>query len=198
MALHPLEQQFLRGIEMAQDPLNAHAYGIDAVRVTTIYSPWMLRLCLTCRHTFREHDTVRPDPEQPERMRHFDAQGGYFCTRTSCSIGAASAPNSPESTATREAFLRGLQAYWQPTGGVSTILVTASSPLVGRKCPICRHTVRLGDAVVLCPCGHDCGGVFHQDLLRHLSCWDGWNRVKIPTHCAFTGAALKHRWEEKG
>jgi hypothetical protein len=99
MALHPLEQQFLRGIEMAQDPLNAHAYGIDAVRVTTIYSPWMLRLCLTCRHTFREHDTVRPDPEHPERMRHFDAQGGYFCTRTSCSIGAASAPNSPERTA---------------------------------------------------------------------------------------------------
>lgn len=196
MTHEELTQQLERGIAMARDPRNAQASGPDAVLVTTIYSPWLLKVCQICRHTFREQDTVRPDPDRPGRMRHFDVPTSRFCTHGGCASAAEPAAESAAHEAIRTAFLRGLQLHWTPAGGMSTELVGARSPLVGRKCPICRHTVRPGDTVVRCPCGRDCGGVFHQDPLQHMTCWDTWNRGQTPSHCAFTGAAFLRPLEE--
>jgi len=196
MSHDDLAQQVLHGIEMARDPRNAHVRGPNDLRVTTVYSPWLLQICRVCHHTFREHDGVRPDPNASQRMVHCDEQTLQICARPA--RGAISAPTlaAVPSEAIREAFLRGLQAHWQPAGGVSTVLVLPRSALIGRRCPICRHTVRPGDTVVLCPCGRNCGGVFHQDPLQHLTCWDNWNRGKTPTHCAFTGASFLRPLEE--
>lgn len=183
-----LAQQVAHGLAMARDPRNAHVRHPDGVRVTTVYSPWLLQICRLCHHTFREHDRVRPDPKNPQRMVHWNEQTLQICSRAGCSTttGLTSVPDA----VLRDTFLRGLQTHWQPAGGVGTLTVPARSELIGRKCPICRHTVRLGDTVVGCPCGRSCGGVFHQDPLQHLTCWDTWQRGMTPTHCAFTGAAF--------
>lgn len=180
--------QVVRGLAYARDPVNARANGLDDLRVTTLYSPWLLQTCLVCRHTFREADHVRPDPNNPQRMRHADAPRGLWCLPPDRGGAIVPVPAPLPDPAIRAAFLDGLQKHWQPAGGVKTITVPPRSALIGRKCPICRHTVRIGDTVVLCPCGRDCGGVFHQDPMQHMTCWDNWNHGQIPTHCAFTGA----------
>lgn len=188
MTREELLHQLQHGIEMARDPRNAHVRGADALRVTTLYSPWLLQICLKCRHTFRENDRVRPDPMHAGRMVHDDAQTNLFCWSKAQGIAPARADVVIPNEELRSAFLRGLQAHWQPAGNVCTVIVEPRSALIGRKCPICRHTVRAGDTVVHCPCGRGCGGVFHQDPMRHLTCWDTWNCGANPTYCAFTGA----------
>jgi hypothetical protein len=184
-----LHQALARGMAMARDPRNAHARGPLDPRVTTIYSPWLLQICRVCRHTFREEDYVLPDPSRPERMLHDDARSGLRCWRKAQGLpierAAAAAPND----AVRDAFMHGLSEHWQPAGDLQAELVASRSQLIGRKCPICRHTVRRGDQVVRCPCGRGCGGVFHQDIARHLTCWHTWERGERHGYCAFTGAA---------
>ncbi len=183
-----LKRQVLHGMDMARDPRNAHACTLDDLRVTTVYSPWLLQICRVCRHTFREHDWVRPDPGKLERMLHEDESATLRCFSRSQGLPQViHAPTVPNA-AIRDAFLHGLHTHWQPAGGACAVLVHPRTALIGRKCPICRHTVRPGDTVVRCPCGRDCGGVFHQDPLHHLTCWDTWNRGVNPTYCAFTGA----------
>ncbi len=192
-----LTHHLLHGMEMARDPRNAHVCGVEDLRVTTVYSPWLLQICRVCRHTFREHDRVRPDPQKPERMLHDDESTLLLCSLRPLSISQVLLATPVPNEATRDAFLRGLQTHWQPAGGACTILVQPRTVLIGRKCPICRHTVRPGDTVVPCPCGRNCGGVFHQDPIRHLTCWDTWNRGANPTYCAFTGATFPSTLEEE-
>jgi hypothetical protein len=122
-------------------------------------------------------------------MLHEDPRYGLHCWSrvTGCP------PEEPAGAAAcshevRDAFLRGLHQHWQLAGSTAAELVVPGSPLVGRRCPVCRHTVRPGDQVVRCPCGRSCGGVFHQDIPRHLTCWDTWNRGGERGYCALTGA----------
>ena len=82
-------------------------------------------------------------------------------------------------------FFRGLEMYWRPYGERPMIRVTPASGLVGRKCPLCRFRVRAGDWVVACPCG--CGTYIHQDVFRHLTCWNEWNGVEGNDYCPNTG-----------
>lgn len=191
-----LTQAFQRGLDMARDPLNARCAAPDESRTTTMYSPWLLRLCPRCHHTFREDDLVRPHPDfpdRPDRMLHEDPRAGLLCWSR---VMGHTPPLPPEAVACsldmRAAFLHGLEQHWKPAGNRDTsrlVLVAHGSPLVGRKCPVCRHTVRPGDLVLPCPCG-TCGGVFHQDVTRHLTCWDTWVRGYVRPYCAFTGAPL--------
>lgn len=182
-----LRKQLLHGLEMARDPRNALVRDPQAPRVTTLYSPWLLQVCRVCRHSFREEDLVRPDPARPERMLHEDPRAGLCCWSH-----ASGFPPPPAAevlaTPTRDAFLQGLHTHWQPAGATRAELVPPRSELILRRCPICRHSVRPGDTVIRCPCGRGCGGVFHQDVLRHLTCWETWSRGATRFYCAFTGA----------
>jgi len=82
MTLDELERQLRHGMDMARDPRNAHVRGPDDLRVTTVYSPWLLQLCRVCRHTFREADCVRTDTRYPKRMIHDDEPSNLRCLGT--------------------------------------------------------------------------------------------------------------------
>jgi len=194
MTREELLHQLQRGLQMARDPRNAHVSDPDELRVTTVYSSWLLQICAVCRHTFREGDQVLPHPHNPDRMIHEDERSALFCASRLKGVRRAAAAIPDQEL--HAAFLRGLQTYWQPASGVQTIVVPPRSSLIRRKCPICRHTIRAGDTVVLCPCGNNCGGVFHQDPLRHLTCWDTWKRGRTLRHCAFTGAVFRALLED--
>jgi hypothetical protein len=183
-----LQQALKRGMDMARDPRNAHARGPRDVRVTTIYSPWLFQICRVCHHTFREDDIVLPNPAHPDRMLHDDPQANLRCWHKAQRLPVERAATARYDDNLRLAFMRGVSEYWQPAGAQAAERVAAGSDLIGRKCPICRHTVRIGDQVVRCPCGRACGGVFHQDIARHLTCWHSWHRGEKRGYCAFTGA----------
>ena len=82
-------------------------------------------------------------------------------------------------------FVTGLEKVWKPFGEHKIEKVPFDSPAVGRNCPWCRFRIRAGDWVVECPC--KCGTYFHQDIFRHLTCWNEWNGVEGNEHCPVTG-----------
>lgn len=82
-------------------------------------------------------------------------------------------------------FVTGVEKVWRPFGEQPVIKVKPGSALVGRICPWCRFQVRASDWVVACPCG--CGTYFHQDVFRHLTCWNEWNGVEGNDFCPTTG-----------
>lgn len=85
------------------------------------------------------------------------------------------------STTMTEQFLDGLRSEWRPFGERSATRAEKEHEAIGRKCPICRFKVRVGDWVVDCPCG--CGTYFHEDVFRHLTCWNSWNGISGENHC---------------
>lgn len=88
-------------------------------------------------------------------------------------------------------FIAGVETLWRPFGGRRSIKVLQGSPYVGLSCPWCRFMVRVGDWVVPCPCEGDCGTVFHQDVFRHLTCWNEWNGPQGRHHCPNTGSPYR-------
>jgi hypothetical protein len=92
-------------------------------------------------------------------------------------------------------FLDGLEKVDRPFGELQRIKVQPGSDLVGHKCPWCRFRIRAGDWVVACPCESNCDTFFHQDVFRHLTCWNEWNGVTGHDYCPSTGARYKKRPE---
>jgi hypothetical protein len=180
--INELQQMLDRGIAMARDPLNAASlHDPQAARVTTLYSSWLLEYCRVCHHTFREDDIVRPHFELSDVMLHEDARTGLMCWSRVQQLPVSQpllAQLEDIDENLREEFMRGLRIHWNPAKDAQAILVPSRSNLIGLKCPICRHTVRGGDWVVPCSCNR-CGGVFHQDITRHLTCWETWIRSAL-------------------
>jgi hypothetical protein len=190
------------GIDMASDPVNANLPDLY-LRVTTLHSRWFSRRCRVCHDKFREGDQVRLCPACKDAY-HDDGQYGLDCWRRQfagggkCKEGArpcdfswpgplpdeGSAAQAPPPAGLLAQFLGGLEAVWRPFGSQKTRRVELGSRLVGRACPMCRFPVRAGDWVVACPCG--CGTHFHQDVFRHLTCWNSWNGAEGHDHCATT------------
>lgn len=194
MTDHPeLRAAVLRGLEIARDPRNAHVTDPHTPRITTIYSEWYRQICLRCGHTFREGDRVLPHPHKPGRYLHEDPAAGFGCwSRLQGLPLVVTLPDDPpEVAAVRTAFLAGLHQHWRPQHAdrlLDVIVVKPGDPWVRQTCPICGHTVRVGDQVVRCPCGQPgCHGVFHQDISHHLTCWDTWGRTRNRHYCAFIG-----------
>ena len=79
--------------------------------------------------------------------------------------------------------------------GETTLEVKQGDPIVGRKCPWCRFMIRAGDRVVKCPCGK-CSAYFHNDIFRHLTCWNDWNDSKGNDYCPITGARIEKKLHE--
>ncbi|MCP4405247.1 MAG: hypothetical protein GY801_49100 [bacterium] len=86
-------------------------------------------------------------------------------------------------------FLRGLEKIWTPFGEEYVYEVSPGDPIIGHRCPWCRFGIRAGDRVVKCPCGN-CQTYFHDDIFRHLTCWNDWNGAAGHDHCPTTGARI--------
>jgi uncharacterized C2H2 Zn-finger protein len=103
--------------------------------------------------------------------------------------GPATRPTRRVARVTKQ-FLRGLEAFWTPFGEENVLEVSPDSPIVGHECPWCRFQIRAGDRVVKCPCGQ-CNTYFHDDVFRHLTCWDEWNGSQGHDYCPTTGAKIE-------
>lgn len=93
-------------------------------------------------------------------------------------------------------FVTGVERIWRPFGEQRVEKVQPGSVLAGRQCQWCRFRVRAGDWVVACPCG--CGAYFHQDVFRHLTCWNEWNGVEGNDYCPITGRSYSPEDNERG
>lgn len=207
------------GIDTSRDPANANLSEL-AARTTTIYSPWYMHLCLSCRHKIRDGDLVRLCPLCGSAY-HDDDQYRLYCWQKQFADGAACQeprkdPLSgimepgcpykwggafPDSTKPIEKlqrqrisqissqFLRGIEAVWRPYGHEPVFEVDDSSPTIGFPCQWCRSQIRAGDRVVRCPCGK-CLGHFHNDIYRHLTCWNDWNGTQGAGYCPIDGKAI--------
>lgn len=210
-----LRKEIETGIGLAADPINANLPD-DAPRLTTIHSPWYSRTCRVCKHKFREGDWVRLCPLCGEPY-HDDPQYGLYCWQEKfaggqiCTEGGLDrfsglaidrcefSPGPQERQTDRPGqeqtaspptglvtqFVGGLERIWRPFGEQPAIKVAPGDPAVGRSCPWCRFRIRAGDWVVACPCG--CGAYFHQDIFRHLTCWNEWHGVEGNDYCPITG-----------
>ena len=86
-------------------------------------------------------------------------------------------------------FLGGLATVWQPFGERTVREVKPGESIIGHKCPWCRFHIRAGDRVVKCPCGK-CETYFHDDIFRHLTCWNDWNGTQGNNYCPTSGAEI--------
>lgn len=213
-----LRAQFELGKRAAQDPANAELPELY-LRTTTIYSPWFTLTCPECQHTFREGDKVRLCPECGQAY-HDDAHYGLHCWQQHfaggrvCKRGGydffsemdqpgcaftwdGELPDAPTAQNAAQArnpavtaqFQAGLRREWTAFGNAKVIEVETGSHLVGRKCPWCKFDIRAGDRVVKCPCGK-CNTYFHDDLYRHLTCWNAWSGARGNDYCPTTSAHL--------
>lgn len=215
-----LRHAFEAGFDMSVDPTNANLPPL-ALRVTTLTSPWFMNNCPVCQNQFREGDLVRlcprcekPYHDDPQFNLHCWTKkfgAGEICTpetrdlRFSPKIEPACyytwdglLPESGEIYQTPAAslsaesvnqFVAGLRASWPTFGDKQIYKVQPGDRMVSRICPWCRLRIRAGDWVVECPCG--CGTYFHEDIFRHLTCWNEWNGVEGNMHCPNTGRSYK-------
>jgi hypothetical protein len=211
------------GLKMAADPANANLPEL-ALRITTLHSAWYMDTCRVCRNKFREGDRVRLCP-RCGRPHHDDAQfnlscwqdhygDGGICTEgridrfhgheiEACSYRwNGRLPDAPQSDETPEImpapaavnqFVAGLRDVWRPFGDKQIYKVRPGDAMVGRNCPWCRLRIRAGDWVVSCPCG--CGTYFHEDIFRHLTCWNEWNGVEGNDYCPNTARSYDEEEE---
>lgn len=146
--------------------------------VMTAASPWVSRPCPGCGHTFRVGDRVTTAPDGT--VRH---QGATGCESV---VSAA-----PDQGAAAEGFVLGLGEAIGIPPGVKLTVLAAGHPLVAgpehgrrrRKCPVCAHTFRPNEAVVICPCRPDrpeCEWAVHRDAGRGLLCWESMIEAKTP------------------
>lgn len=148
---------------------------------TTTTSSWLGLRCTRCHHTFRRGDLVLADAD-PTRVRHLDP-----------ALGCAAPPPGTADAAdadTPDDFVEGLLAAWPTITRVPVFVLGPDDPQVttpdsGRDaptCPVCGHTFRAGDTVVVCACadGLDderrswCRYTVHRAPDLGLTCWDDW------------------------
>lgn len=215
-----LRQAFEAGIKMSIDPQNANLPPLT-LRTTTPHSPWFMTNCTICQNQFREGDLVRlcPRCEKPYHddpqfnltcwMQKFSAGG--ICTVANLDVrfspqiipaceytwdgllpDKADFMRSPAASLSSESvnqFVAGLRTSWPTFDDKQIYKVQSGDPMVSRICPWCRLRIRAGDWVVECPCG--CGTYFHEDIFRHLTCWNEWNGVEGNEYCPNTGRPYK-------
>jgi hypothetical protein len=86
-------------------------------------------------------------------------------------------------------FESGLMSVWRAFGERDVLLAKPGDSFIGHNCPWCRFQIRVGDHVVKCPCGK-CETYFHDDIYRHLECWNQWNGSQGLFFCPTTGARI--------
>ncbi|MEU7908508.1 hypothetical protein [Actinoplanes sp. NPDC049118] len=156
--------------------------------MTTTDSPWFADRCRTCGHSFRTGDHVRVGPDG--RVEHLAAE-------LSCAATGGEDPGDSESAV---AFSAGALTTWRPVGGADVIVLPANDWRVRRSpggrraaCPVCGHTFRAGESVIVCPCAVQtpgrapiCGLAVHRDPAAGLVCWDHWQPTGRIDRCPVT------------
>jgi hypothetical protein len=156
--------------------------------VTTTLSRWLGLNCNTCRHTFRVGDRVRATGSD---VQHLDPALGCGADRDEPAADAGDA----------EGFARGLLEAWPAASGVPVRLTAGDWRLPrrtadarGPACPVCAHTFRPGDMVIVCPCSRPAEGpaaarcqlAVHRDPVSGLICWDDWRPDGRLVRCPIT------------
>jgi hypothetical protein len=194
----PERQQFVAGLLRRFLPVG------ELVRMrTTVYEPWYKQLCQACHHTFRVDDPVLPCPGcrtvyHANPLHDLDCFGVVARRRRCCLRCGHPFPSFTEEGRprgrgeARTSFVGGLTS----TFGVPGMPVrVADARTCGQLCAVCGHTVRLGEVLVDCPCGHGegaiCGAVLHLDLARRLHCWRDWTAGKFGGFCPLRGLERK-------
>ncbi|HEX5702650.1 MAG TPA: hypothetical protein VFX97_05490 [Pyrinomonadaceae bacterium] len=214
-----LSEEIELGVAISRDPANADLPEL-ALRTTTIYSAWYMRTCYCCKHKFRDGDVVRLCPlceraYHDDNQYRFYCWRQRFANAAVCGakrydpIAEAWEVGCPYrwsgrfpeyESATEQLqcrriahistqFLRGIEKVWMPYGQEPLFEVEDGSPIIGYWCQWCRFQIRAGDRVVKCPCGK-CNGHFHDDIYRHLTCWNDWNGSQGHDYCPVTGAGI--------
>jgi hypothetical protein len=183
-------RSFSAGIEAGLFPRPAEK--TIGVGLTTGSSHWLGDRCARCGHTFRRGDQVRVTADGSVLHLHPALDCGQLAEVQGGEAGTADdahrrGPRGPESVL---AFTASLLAAWPPTNGAPVVILSAGDWQVTRPtsgpssptCPVCGHTFRAGDAVILCPCSDReddprrsfCQLPVHRDPAAGLTCWDDW------------------------
>ena len=132
-----------------------------------------------------------PDPEDlkiakaEECTFRWDGRFPNESAENSAARDAAYKTTQPDHIMVKQ-FVAGLELEWRPFGLADPFKVNPGHDAIGHECPICGFKIRAGDWVVKCPCGK-CETYFHQDIFRHLECWNVWNDVDGKDYCPNTG-----------
>lgn len=143
---------------------------------TTLTSPWLNDHCSGCGHTFRVGDKVREDSSG--KMRH-----DSFALPCSGVRGFAEIQPSERDI---HDLITGMFETW-PQAYAKPIVLAEDHPLTrsrlnGKRanCPVCGHTLRPRDTVMVCPChaiegpkfhGIQCQIAVHHDALHGHFCF---------------------------
>lgn len=216
-----LRKEIEEGIAISRDPANAVLPDLAARTTTIYSRWYtracpeckhrfrgddQVRLCPDCDqayhddsqydlHCWQKHfanDRVcRPGRYDPIAEAHREGCHYKWSGRFPDEAGSAASEQPIQRVAqVTDQFLQGVSAVWQPYGDEQVMEVKQGSPIVGHKCPWCRFEVRAGDRVVRCPCGN-CDTYFHNDIFRHLECWNGWNGARGNDFCPTTGDKIE-------
>ncbi len=167
------------------------AVATDGRAVTNPASSWNHERCRRCGQTFRRGDavevTVRPDYV----VVHTDPW--MSCGGTS--VGEAGGHESPGRN-DAAGFAAGLLTAFPVAGGIPVLQLPAGDWRVATpdrvdppRCLYCGHTFRVGEHVVVCPCGPltpKCGAAVHRDPAAGLSCWEAWRPDSSLSVCPVT------------
>lgn len=181
---------FEQGMAAAADPINNNAIQQGGAATTTLNSSWLHQKCSICTHTFRLGDEV--EIRSQDMILHNTAM--LPCAE----MGAVEPVAHAESTA----FFRGLDEAWPSPSDVPVVRLETGHRLLApprggfqrHSCVVCRHTLRLHDHVVICPCSPDdpqCRAAVHRDPLHGLHCLEAWNpSANWQAHCPITSRRL--------
>ena len=182
---------FEQGYEAGMHPRLDCGHG-GGVAVTTTLSRWLGLTCTTCRHTFRVGDRVLLEGPQ---VRHLDPVLDCAADRD------ASTGDGDGDGRDLQDFARGLLESWPAASG-TPVRLTAGDWRIPRRdqgppgptCPVCAHTFRPGDMVIICPCHRPfeesdqprCQLAVHRDPVSGLTCWDDWRPDGRLARCPIT------------
>lgn len=194
---------FDQGYEAGMHPrLDGQRSG--GVAVTTTLSTWLGLACTTCRHTFRVGDRVLVGGSM---VRHLDPALKCGATQDGATRDSEAQDDATQDDATQddgndvEDFARGLLEAWPAASGVPVRLraddwrvAWRGSRSTATTCPVCAHTFRPGDTVIICPCARSsdspdtlrCQLAIHRDPVIGLTCWDDWRPDGQLVRCPIT------------
>lgn len=135
------------------------------------------KVCPRCGHSFRIGELVMIGGLENDTLTAEHADG--------CPSAAVRA--TPREREVQHTFTAVLKALFPSEAGGSPSRLNAKCLGLGlayhphrRRCMLCAHTLRIGERVVLCPCGRDpvaCGNSLHDDPARGLDCLTTWRSM---------------------
>lgn len=223
-----LRENFTAGLAAARDPANAGLPNLALQTTTIYSPWFTrpcpeckdkfreddrVRLCPLCKKAYHDDKQFGLDCW----LKHFDH--GQICTpprrdpitetetvgcqyRWDHNLPDEKQNNSETVSARRfesltRQFLQGMEREWKPFGEQEMHRAAKGDGVVGLECPWCRLKIRAGEYVVKCPCGK-CNTYFHDDITRHLTCWNDWNGAKGMDFCPTSGARIEAKESQRG